>query len=136
MKLSCGIVPVRKNGKHWEFLLLRCYKNWDFPKGMKEAGEDPLKAARRELAEETGLSQIDIISENLFVETEKYSDGKIARYYLGVVTTDEEIKLLANPVTGIFEHHEFRWLKKKDAEELLVPRIKKVLDWAEKNLPQ
>jgi 8-oxo-dGTP pyrophosphatase MutT (NUDIX family) len=136
MKLSCGVIPVRKNHHAWEFLLLRCYKNWDFPKGMKDEGETPLAAARREFTEETGLKSIKIPSPELFIETEPYSNGKVARYYLGYVEGNEEIRLLPNPVTGILEHHEFRWLTLQEANERLVPRLKKVLEWAEKKLPE
>jgi 8-oxo-dGTP pyrophosphatase MutT (NUDIX family) len=136
MKLSCGVIPVRKNHGTWEFLLLRCYKNWDFPKGMKDEGEAPLAAARREFTEETGLTSIEIPSSDLFIDTEPYSNGKVARYYLGFVEGKEEIRLLPNPVTGILEHHEYRWLTIQEAHERLVPRLRKVLLWAEKNLPE
>jgi len=41
------------------FLLIRdSYKNWGFPKGHLEAGEPPADAARREVAEETGLAEL------------------------------------------------------------------------------
>src|SRR5437879_8739989 len=41
------------------FLLIRdSYKNWGFPKGHLEPGEPPAEAARREVAEETGLSDL------------------------------------------------------------------------------
>ncbi len=136
MKLSCGVIPVRKNHQAWEYLLLRCYKNWDFPKGMKDEGETPLAAARREFTEETGLKSIKIPSSELFIETEPYSHGKVARYYLGYVEGNEEIRLLPNPVTGILEHHEYRWLTHQEASERLVPRLKKVLEWAEKKLSE
>jgi 8-oxo-dGTP pyrophosphatase MutT (NUDIX family) len=39
--------------------VLRAYRNWDFPKGLVEPGEDPLAAAKREVKEETGLSDLD-----------------------------------------------------------------------------
>jgi len=136
MKLSCGVIPFRQNGKRWEVLLLRCFKNWDFPKGMMDKGEDPLTAARREFTEETGISHVEIISPELFVDTEPYSNGKVARYYPGVVTSEEEVVIRPNPVTGVIEHHEFRWFSLGDAEVKLVPRLKKVLAWARKNINQ
>src|SRR5438034_6662631 len=38
------------------FLLIRdSYRNWGFPKGHLKVGEPPADAARREVAEETGL---------------------------------------------------------------------------------
>ena len=41
------------------FLLIRdSYKNWGFPKGHLEPGEPPAEAARREVAEETGLADL------------------------------------------------------------------------------
>lgn len=134
MKLSCGVVPVRKKDDAWEYLLLRCYKNWDFPKGMKDEGETPLSAAKREFTEETGLKTIRIPSAELFIETEPYSNGKVARYYLGIVEGNEEIQLLPNPVTGILEHHEYRWFTQEEANSRLVPRLRKVLLWAAENL--
>ncbi len=45
----CQRSPLRKNEENWEFLLLRCYKYWDFPKGEVEDGEANLVAALREL---------------------------------------------------------------------------------------
>jgi ADP-ribose pyrophosphatase len=45
------------------FLLIRdSYKNWGFPKGHLEAGEQPEAAALREVREETGLSDLSIRS--------------------------------------------------------------------------
>jgi bis(5'-nucleosidyl)-tetraphosphatase len=135
MKLSCGVVPVRKVNDEWEFLILRCFKNWDFPKGMKDPDESPLAAARREFTEETGLKKIEIIADQRFIETEPYSQNKVARYYLGLVTDATEVKILPNPVTGIIEHHEFRWLNASETKLRLVPRLQKVLAWALENLP-
>ena len=41
------------------FLLIRdSYRNWGFPKGHLEPGEPPADAARREVAEETGLKDL------------------------------------------------------------------------------
>jgi 8-oxo-dGTP pyrophosphatase MutT (NUDIX family) len=39
-------------------LILDSYHNWGFPKGHLEAGEPPADAARREVAEETGLTDL------------------------------------------------------------------------------
>lgn len=136
MKLSCGVVPARKKNHHWEVLILRCFKNWDFPKGMKEASESPIEAARREFLEETHLKNILITSPENFIETEPYSNGKIARYYLGIVEGGDDVKITANPLTGIIEHHEFRWVNSLQAESMLVPRLQKVLKWAVENLPE
>jgi 8-oxo-dGTP pyrophosphatase MutT (NUDIX family) len=52
--VSAGIVPVRRVAGGWRMLILRAYRNWDFPKGRIDPGEAPLAAAKRELAEEIG----------------------------------------------------------------------------------
>jgi 8-oxo-dGTP pyrophosphatase MutT (NUDIX family) len=43
------------------YLLIRdSYRNWGFPKGHLEPGEDPAAAAVREVAEETGLAEVAV----------------------------------------------------------------------------
>lgn len=129
--LSSGAVPVRIKDNSVEFLLLRAFKYWDFPKGMVEAGEDPWKAAIREVEEETGLSKLSTPWGNDFFETRPYGKGKVARYYLVRTDEDKEITFVPNPITGIVEHHEHRWLTYDKARVLLVPRVQEVLDWAQ-----
>jgi 8-oxo-dGTP pyrophosphatase MutT (NUDIX family) len=126
---SSGVVVVRQAGTSWSVLLLRAYNYWDCPKGVVEAGEDPLASARREVREETGIDDLDFRWGNVFVETEPYSKNKIARYY--VAATDAvNIKLPINERLGRPEHHEFRWLRFDEAGKLVVPRIAAVLGWA------
>src|SRR6267154_2324888 len=52
-----GVVFRRPPDGEPRFLLIRdSYRNWGFPKGHLEPGEPPADAARREVAEETGLN--------------------------------------------------------------------------------
>jgi len=132
--LSAGVVPIRRKGNDWEFLILRAFNYWDFPKGMVEAGEDPWNAAIRELKEETGLINFTAPYGKAFVETGPYGKGKIARYYILEINESRSIELKPNPLTGVIEHHEYRWLSYEEAHYLMVPRIKKVLEWAEGKL--
>jgi 8-oxo-dGTP pyrophosphatase MutT (NUDIX family) len=54
-----GVVFRRGTDGLASFLLIRdSYKNWGFPKGHLEPGEPPADAARREVAEETGLDEL------------------------------------------------------------------------------
>ena len=132
--LSAGAVVVRKNKNQWEFLLLRAFAYWDFPKGMVEADENPWSAALREITEETGITNVHATWGNRFTETEPYGKGKVARYYLVEAASSVEIKLQPNPVTGIIEHHEYKWLNYHEARQILVPRVQRVIDWAHKKL--
>jgi bis(5'-nucleosidyl)-tetraphosphatase len=128
-RLSAGVVVVRDTAEGPRYLLLRAYRHWDFPKGMVEAGEEPLAAARREVAEETGIGSLDFAWGEVFRETPPYARGKVARYYLAR-TQEDKVTLAANPQTGIHEHMEYRWVKHADAVALVTPRVKQILDWA------
>jgi 8-oxo-dGTP pyrophosphatase MutT (NUDIX family) len=56
---SAGGVVVRRAPPGVEYLLiLDGHGNWGFPKGHLHPGERPEQAARREIAEETGLTEL------------------------------------------------------------------------------
>ncbi|MGH7700386.1 MAG: NUDIX hydrolase [Gemmatimonadales bacterium] len=57
---SAGGVVFRRDARgDVRYLLIRdSYRNWGFPKGHLEPGEPPADAARREVAEETGLEDL------------------------------------------------------------------------------
>lgn len=129
---SAGVIPILKK-KERRFLLLRSFNYWDFPKGMIEKNENPLDAAKRELLEETGINQVNFPWGESFVETPPYSNGKVARYYLGEVT-QEEVHLGINPEIGKAEHQEYRWVTYQEATRLLGPRLLSVLEWAQRKL--
>jgi 8-oxo-dGTP pyrophosphatase MutT (NUDIX family) len=133
-KLAAGAVIARRAKGHWVLLVLRAYRNWDFPKGMVEGDEEPFAAARREVAEETGLTDLDFPFGEAHCDTLPYAGGKIARYYLAE-TTDEDVKLPISAELGRPEHDEWRWVNFDEAEDLLPPRLAIVLDWARGTLP-
>ena len=80
--LSCGVVLARQTDDGWVTLMLRAWHHWDFPKGVREPGEDPLEAAIREVGEETGIKAMTFDWGELYFETGPYSRGKIARYFI------------------------------------------------------
>jgi 8-oxo-dGTP pyrophosphatase MutT (NUDIX family) len=130
---ACGAVVFRRSDQGIRLLLLRAYKNWDFPKGLVEPGENELDAAKREVREETGLAELDYPFADEFKETLPYADNKVARYYLAETDADK-IELPVSPELGRPEHHEYRWVSFDEAEDLLPPRLAIVLDWARKTI--
>jgi len=59
---SAGGVVARRAPEGMHYLLIRDgHRNWGFPKGHLDAGEGPESAARREIAEETGLTALTLL---------------------------------------------------------------------------
>ena len=131
--LSAGVIPVRRTATGWRLLVLRAFRNWDFPKGVVKEGEDPAEAAVREAAEEAGLSDLKFAFGDMYRETMPYAGGKVARYYIAA-TDEERIALPVSAELGKAEHHEGRWVNFVEAAELLPPRLKPILEWAQKTL--
>ncbi len=127
--LSAGVVVLRREEGEWLFLILRAFRYWDFPKGIVEHGEDPIDAAKREVKEETTITELDFKWGYDFIETGPYNRGKIARYYLAE-TTQKKVELPINPEIGKPEHHEYRWVTYEQALKLVGERVRPVVKWA------
>lgn len=130
---SAGVVVVRRVRDGWRLLVLRAYRNWDFPKGLVEPGESPIDAAVRETAEEAGIDDLAFRWGEVFCETAPYSGGKIARYYLAE-TQREQLTLPVSPELGRPENHEWRWVDYAEAARLLPERLQPILAWARQQL--
>ena len=128
-RLSAGVVVVRETDDGARLLLLRAYRNWDFPKGQVEPGEDALAAAIRETREETGVDDLEFAWGHDYSETAPYARDKVARYYVAR-TRAERIILPVDPTLGRPEHHEYRWVDLTEAFELTPPRLRSVIAWA------
>lgn len=127
--LSAGFVVVRDFAAEWRYLLLRCYKLWDFPKGLIEPGESPLEAALREVAEETSLRALELRWGEVCRDTEVHANGKVARYFLAYSQAGD-VTLGINPTLGRPEHHAFLWTTGDAAQQILPPRLLPILQWA------
>ena len=97
---SCGVVPVVFDGGFRRYLLVRhAAGHWAFPKGHPEGAETLLETARRELAEETGLTRVDLLEAPAFSEAYAFTkrSGKRVRkrvdYVLGRVWTPAAVVL-------------------------------------------
>jgi 8-oxo-dGTP pyrophosphatase MutT (NUDIX family) len=128
-RLSSGVVVVNVARPIVRYLLLRAYKNWDFPKGLVESGEQPIDAALREVREETTLDNLSFDWGTQFIDTGPYNKGKISRYYLAR-SIETHISLPVNPALGFPEHHEARWVEFDAALKMVSPRLTPVVRWA------
>lgn len=129
-RFSAGVVVVHVPADAAiQYLLLRAYKNWDFPKGLVEPGEQPLDAALREVREETTLENLLFDWGTDFMDTGPYNKGKISRYYLAR-SAQTEVYLPVNPELGFPEHQESRWVDLDAALGMVSPRLKPVIHWA------
>lgn len=112
---SYGIIPLKKFKEEWHVLLINHKKGgfWAFPKGHGEKDESPLRAAERELLEETGLAIHKILSEHSLQEAYDFYRGskhihKTVYYYLAEV--DGTVKLQAEEV------YDSKWVKLSEAD--------------------
>jgi 8-oxo-dGTP pyrophosphatase MutT (NUDIX family) len=128
-RFSAGVVVVHVAGAAVQYLLLRAYKNWDFPKGLVEPGEQPLDAAVREVKEETTLVNLAFDWGQDYMDTGPYNKGKISRYYVAR-SIETQVHLPINPELGFPEHQEARWVGFETALDMVSPRLKPVIHWA------
>ncbi|MFN0207746.1 MAG: NUDIX domain-containing protein [Planctomycetota bacterium] len=116
---AAGVVIAHRDGGVTRLLLLRNRKrdDWGFAKGHCDPGESNFSAAKRELAEETGIVNCTILPGFRFVSRYYLPAGpragqlKHVVYYLGTVASTEV--LLSS------EHSEFAWAAPEDCEKLL-----------------
>ncbi len=97
------------------------YNSWSFPKGHIEEGEEVLAAAKREIEEETGITQLEYLGEL----------GTYSRYKIGK-NVDEEDKSEIKYITMFLfrtdqmklqpidpDNPEARWVKREEVVDLL-----------------
>lgn len=115
-----AIIFRRENGEIFYLLLnypsVTTKDYWDLAKGHIEEGEDELVTVTREVEEETGLKDINILDG--FKETIKYSFmsgkqlvSKVVTFYLAE-TQNKEVQISS-------EHISYIWLPYQDALDKL-----------------
>jgi len=125
---SAGIIVFRNN-KRREYLVLHYGAgHWDFAKGKIEKNESPEEAALRELNEETGIENIEMLE---FREKVRYvfqrgkrKVFKEVEFFLGKTNSSKVI--LSD------EHTEFKWLAfEKAIDQLTFDNAKELLKKAD-----
>ena len=134
---SAGAVIYHQERNQIKFLLLQyMQKHWDFPRGHVEPGEGEEQTARREIEEETGLNNLEIlpgfrekISWFYRKKGEPKPSYKEAVYFLARTSTTS---INLSP-----EHTAFKWLDFADAKkQATFINARQVLDKANKFLTQ
>jgi len=129
-KRSYGMVPFAVDDKgEQRFLILRAYRNWDFPKGGADENETPIMAAKREMREETGMAEIEMPYGEICKDTEIYAAGKVATFFIAKVK-QQKLTLPVSKELGKPEHDEYRWVSAQEARKLLPARLVPILEWA------
>jgi bis(5'-nucleosidyl)-tetraphosphatase len=109
---SAGAVVYRDTDAGRKYLLLQNTGRWDFPKGGVEPGESELQTVRREVEEETGITDLRIVPGfRKVIEYFYRRDGKNIHkqvVYLLAATDHEAIKIS-------FEHQGFGWFPYQEA---------------------
>lgn len=129
---NVGVVLFHPDGRVWygRRVATPGPYNWQFPQGGVDDGEDLETAARRELAEETGVTSAELLARTedwiAYAFPADYGGTKQARGWLGQkqmwfafrFTGDEsEIDLEAHEV----EFDAWRWGRLDEAPTLIVP---------------
>lgn len=126
-ELSAGGIVVRITSARWEVLVLQDASDaWTFPKGKIDPGEDPERAARREIREEVGLASIRLLTKLPPIRYIYQRDGPISKtvqYYIYKSLKNENI--VNQTEEGI---HNATWMPLEKAILLIgYPKTNKVL---------
>lgn len=136
---AAGVVLFRNGGDTRRYLLMRSALTrrpiWEFPKGGVEAGETEAQAAVRELWEEAGIGEGQIVLFDGYREEERYvfTQGKgeqrtliVKKVVYFLAETDEERVIISR------EAEEYRWATYDEAMRLIrFPGKRHVLEVAE-----
>lgn len=107
---------VENENKELLFMFRNGY--WDLPKGHWESGESLSFTAKREVREETGIKDLEIIDfvGISFHTYNMYGRHEIKHTYWYKMKTSSKEKLLPQTEEGI---RELRWIKQEDLGEVL-----------------
>ena len=113
---SCGAIVYKENAEVKYLLLYYGGGHWDFVKGEVEEDESEEETARRELEEETGITDARFIGDfrqdiSYFFRSAGQTIYKQVVYFL-VQVTSSTVKLS-------YEHTEYAWLGYDEALEKL-----------------
>ena len=121
-----GVVVVYKENNENIFLILQHDDkegSWSFPKGHTEDGETPKGTALRELEEEAGIKDVELLSSDLIYEEYPINRNeekrlKINEYFIGFVN-NKDVKIQEDEI------HTFKWATYEEALGILTYSTRK-----------
>jgi len=131
-KSAGAVIFKRENKKNYYLLLHYQSGHWDFPKGNIEKGEKLEETVKREVKEETGLEDIELLpgfKENIkyFYKLRGKNIFKIVTFFLAETKT-KKVKIS-------WEHIGYKWLPYKEAlEQLTFKNAKEIIKKANRFL--
>lgn len=121
-----GVVAILK-GEEYKFLILHLHDtkddNWSFPKGHHEGNESSKETAMRELAEETGITEIELLDLPLIREEYEINHHgerklKVNEYFIGFVK-DKNVSIQDSEIS------EYKWATYEEALETFTRKTRK-----------
>ena len=126
-EFSSGALLYYIDNQTITFLLLHYFRgHWDFPKGNKENGESDIDTALREIAEETGITNVNILDgfkKEIFYKYKRNNQlmSKKVVYFLAKANSTD-VRLSS-------EHLDFVWEQYEDAlKRITYKNSKEILD--------
>ena len=131
MEKSAGAVIFTDTASGPEYLLVQYrHGRWDFPRGHIEPGEEEMETAKREILEETGLSELEylpnfrVVTDWIFGQGKSKSSRKKQVVYF--LARSQTKKVALN-----HENFQYRWLGYAAAVRLpMFPHVGEVLEKA------
>lgn len=135
VSLSCGVIPLYKNPEgEFQYLIVRGKGGyWGFPKGHQEGEETPLETAKRELYEETQLDCNYFFEETFseeYVIQRRFRPSLLKKviYFVGIVRDPFELILQRSEINS------YRWVTHQEAQNILLPARRNILEEVRKLL--
>lgn len=113
------IVFYEENETVYYLILKQVQGHWSFPKGHAEKGETEMQTALRELEEETGITDVTLVSEGQKIKDEYIIKpdspkpiNKIVEFYIGQVS-NKDVTMQDGEI------FEFKWITAEEGNDIL-----------------